>query len=55
MENTAKSKEHLRGKRFHITAIDIDRFQHGAVAACWSNMDEPGLLQQPGVIPNEKM
>jgi steroid delta-isomerase-like uncharacterized protein len=43
------------GKRFRITAIDIDRFQNGVVAECWSNMDELGLLQQLGVIPNEKM
>src|SRR5688500_2681141 len=28
------------GKRFRITAIDIDRFENGKVAECWSNMDE---------------
>lgn len=39
------------GRRFRITAIDIDRFENGKVAECWSNMDELGLLQQLGVIP----
>src|SRR5690349_17460654 len=28
------------GKRFRITAIDIDRFENGLVAECWTNMDE---------------
>lgn len=38
------------GKRFRITAIDIDRFVNGKVAECWTNMDELGLLQQLGAI-----
>lgn len=39
------------GKKFSINAIDIDRFENGKVAECWSNMDELGLLQQLGVLP----
>jgi steroid delta-isomerase-like uncharacterized protein len=39
------------GRRFRMTAIDIDRIENGRVAECWSNMDELGLLQQLGVIP----
>lgn len=38
------------GKRFRITAIDIDRFENGKVAECWTNMDELGLLKQLGVL-----
>jgi predicted ester cyclase len=39
------------GKRIRITAIDIDRLANGKVAECWSNMDELGLLQQLGAVP----
>lgn len=39
------------GKRFRITAIDIDRFNNGKVVECWTNMDELGLMQQLGLVP----
>jgi steroid delta-isomerase-like uncharacterized protein len=39
------------GKKFTVTAIDIDRIVDGKVKECWTNMDELGLLQQLGVIP----
>jgi steroid delta-isomerase-like uncharacterized protein len=39
------------GNRFKITAIDIDRIVDGKVVECWTNMDELGLLQQLGVVP----
>jgi steroid delta-isomerase-like uncharacterized protein len=39
------------GKHFRITAIDIDRLEHGKVVECWTNMDALGLLQQLGVVP----
>lgn len=39
------------GKKFTVTMIDIDRIVDGRVRECWTNMDELGLLQQLGVIP----
>jgi steroid delta-isomerase-like uncharacterized protein len=39
------------GKRFTVTAIDIDRVVNGKVLECWTNMDELGLLRQLGAIP----
>jgi steroid delta-isomerase-like uncharacterized protein len=39
------------GKRFTVTAIDIDRIVNGRVSECWSNMDELSLLRQLGAIP----
>lgn len=38
------------GKKFSMTAIDIDRVVDGRVVECWPRMDELGLLQQLGVI-----
>ena len=39
------------GKQIHVTGIDVDRIENGKVAECWMNMDELGLLQQLGVVP----
>ena len=38
------------GKKFRITAVDIDRLVNGRVVECWSNMDQLSLLQQLGVM-----
>ena len=37
------------GKKFTMTAIDIDRIVDGKSTECWTKMDELGLLQQLGV------
>jgi steroid delta-isomerase-like uncharacterized protein len=42
------------GKRFTVTAIDIDRVVNGKVLECWSNMDELSLLRQLGAIPTSE-
>jgi predicted ester cyclase len=36
-----------------ISAIDIDRISDGKFVECWSNMDELGLMQQLGVMPEK--
>jgi steroid delta-isomerase-like uncharacterized protein len=38
------------GRKFSMTAIDIDRFVDGKVVECWPSMDELGLLRQLGVV-----
>jgi steroid delta-isomerase-like uncharacterized protein len=40
------------GKQFNVSAIDIDRIADGKVVECWTNMDQLGLLQQLGIVPN---
>ena len=40
------------GKRFKVSAIDIDYIQNGKFTECWTNMDELGLLQQLGILNN---
>lgn len=42
------------GKRITLTGIDIDRIADGKVVECWMTMDELGLLQQLGVIPQQE-
>ncbi|MEZ4570401.1 MAG: ester cyclase [Thermomicrobiales bacterium] len=39
------------GKQVTLTGIDIDRIAGGKIVECWMNLDELGLLQQLGVIP----
>ena len=39
------------GKKFKITAIDIERITDGKVVECWPSMDELALLEQLGVSP----
>lgn len=39
------------GRQVKLTGIDIDRVAAGKVVECWMNMDELGLLQQLGAIP----
>lgn len=39
------------GRKFKITAIDIERIVDGKVVECWPSMDELSLLQQLGVTP----
>jgi steroid delta-isomerase-like uncharacterized protein len=34
------------GKRFTLSAIDIDKVVDGKVVECWAKMDELGLLKQ---------
>jgi len=41
------------GQKVKISAIDIDRISDGKFVECWSNMDELGLMQQLGVIPQK--
>lgn len=41
------------GQKVKISAIDIDRISDGKFVECWSNMDELGLMQQLGVIPEK--
>ncbi len=41
------------GQKVKISAIDIDRISDGKFVECWSNMDELGLLQQLGAIPEK--
>lgn len=38
------------GKKFSVTAIDIDRISNGKVVECWTNLDKLTMLQQLGVI-----
>ena len=39
------------GKEIRMTAIDIDRVANGKIVECWTSVDELGLLQQLGVVP----
>jgi predicted ester cyclase len=39
------------GKQISVIGIDIDRIANGKVVECWPIMDELGLLQQLGTIP----
>ena len=39
------------GKKVTFTAMDIDKISDGKFTECWTNMDELGLMQQLGVIP----
>lgn len=39
------------GKKVNFSAMDIDRVVNGKAVECWTNVDELGLLQQLGVIP----
>lgn len=41
------------GKRVTFNAMDIDKIIHGKFVECWTNIDELGLMQQLGVIPEE--
>jgi len=41
------------GQKVKISAIDIDRISDGKFVECWSNMDELGLMQQLGVMPEK--
>lgn len=38
------------GKKFRISAVDIDTIKNGKFTECWTNMDELGLLQQLGLV-----
>lgn len=38
------------GKKFKVSAIDIDYIRDGRFSECWTNMDQLGLLQQLGVF-----
>ena len=40
------------GKKFKVSAIDIDTIKDGKFTECWTNMDELGLLQQLGLAGN---
>ncbi len=40
------------GKQIQLSGIDVDRIENGKIAECWMNMDELGLLQQLGVVPD---
>jgi steroid delta-isomerase-like uncharacterized protein len=42
------------GKQVELTGIDIDRIANGKIVECWINMDELGLMQQLGVIPQQE-
>lgn len=39
------------GNRVQINGVDIDRIADGKVIECWMNMDELGLMQQLGAVP----
>ena len=39
------------GNPIFITGIDIDRIADGKVVECWPVMDELGMLQQLGAVP----
>jgi steroid delta-isomerase-like uncharacterized protein len=39
------------GKEIRMTAIDIDRVANGKIVECWTSVDELGLLQQLGAVP----
>jgi steroid delta-isomerase-like uncharacterized protein len=41
------------GQKVKFSAIDIDRISNGKFVECWTNMDELGLMQQLGVIPEK--
>jgi len=41
------------GKKVTFTAMDIDKVTNGKFVECWTNMDELGLMQQLGVIPQK--
>jgi steroid delta-isomerase-like uncharacterized protein len=41
------------GKKVTFTAMDIDKISNGKFVECWTNMDELGLMQQLGVIPEK--
>lgn len=41
------------GQKVKFSAIDIDKISNGKFVECWSNMDELGLMQQLGVIPEK--
>jgi steroid delta-isomerase-like uncharacterized protein len=39
------------GKYFKVSAMNIDYIKDGRFTKCWTNIDELGLLQQLGVLP----
>jgi steroid delta-isomerase-like uncharacterized protein len=39
------------GKQGHVTGITINRVANGKIVEGWTNLDELGLMQQLGVIP----
>jgi steroid delta-isomerase-like uncharacterized protein len=39
------------GKRFTISGINISRVANGRIVEDWTVLDQPGMLQQVGVIP----
>ena len=41
------------GKRVTFKAIDIDKITDGKFVECWTNVDELGLMQQLGAIPEK--
>ena len=41
------------GKKVTFKAIDIDRIIDGKFVECWTNIDELGLMQQLGAIPEK--
>jgi steroid delta-isomerase-like uncharacterized protein len=40
------------GKSFKVSAMNIDYIKNGKFTECWTNMDELGLLQQLGILPD---
>lgn len=41
------------GKKVTFTAMGIDKISDGKFVECWPNIDELGLMQQLGVIPEK--
>lgn len=39
------------GRRIKISGTDVDRIANGRVVECWPQLDELGLLQQLGAVP----
>lgn len=39
------------GKKITFSGVDIDKITNGKFVECWTNIDELGLLQQLGAVP----
>jgi steroid delta-isomerase-like uncharacterized protein len=43
------------GRKCVVSGIDIDRFVDGRAVECWTRIDELGMLQQIGALPEPQM